>query len=482
MMALTDVVTILPLIVLVAWGMLLLLVDLWIPAERKGITALLAAIGLLAAMAVTIAQAGVSATVFSGMVTVDGFAQFLDVLFLLSGVIGIALANDYIKRTHIERGEYYSLLMFAIAGMILMTYANDLIVVFLALELLSIPLYILAGFARLHPESEEAALKYFLIGSFSSGFVLYGIALIYGATAGTSLPAIVAAVAGAKANLSLLLIGAALLLVGFSFKAAIVPFHMWTPDVYQGAPSSVTAFMTVGAKAAGFAALMRVFITALPTLSASLTPVLWGLAALTMVIGNIVAIAQTNMKRLLAYASIAQSGYMLMAFVPFANGQVQKNTIAAMLFYLAAYSLTTLGAWAIVIALEKEEGRGLAVEDYAGLGRKHPYLALAMSVFMLSFTGIPLTLGFWGKLYLFNTVVQGGFLSLAVIGLLTSVVSAYYYLRVIVVMFMRPGEPDVVRDPWVNLTAIGSAVAVLGLSFFPGPLLELAARAVLKLL
>jgi NADH-quinone oxidoreductase subunit N len=481
-MALSDLVTILPLIVLVTWGTLLLLVDLWIPPHRKGITALLAAVGLVAALGAALAYSGQPATVFSGFVTVDGFAVFLDVIFLTSGIFAVALAYNYLRRMHIERGEYYSLLMFAIAGMVLMTYANDLIMVFLALEFLSIPLYILAGFSRQRAQSGEAALKYFLIGAFSSGVVLYGISLVYGATAATSLPAIVAAVTAGTANPALLLVGSALLLVGFSFKAGIVPFHMWAPDVYEGAPSSVTAFMTVGAKAAGFAAMMRVFITALPSLSASFTPVLWGLAALTMVVGNVVALAQNNVKRLLAYASIAQSGYMLMAFVPFGNGQVLKDSVAAMLFYLVAYSLTTLGAWAVVIAVECAEGEGLTLESYAGLGRRHPWLALAMTVFMLSFTGVPLTLGFWGKLYLFSTAVQGGFVGLALIGLITSIVSAYYYLRVVVMMFMRSGEPQVVSDPWVNATALVSAAAVLGLSFIPASLMAIAVKAVMKLL
>jgi NADH-quinone oxidoreductase subunit N len=374
------------------------------------------------------------------------------------------------------------LLLFTISGMVLMTYANNLIIAFLALELLSLPLYILSGFARSVLTSEEAALKYFLLGAFSSGFVLYGIAMMYGATGSTALPEIVAAFTGGAVNLTLFLIGGALILVGFGFKSAIVPFHMWVPDVYQGAPSSVTGFMTVGAKAAGFAALMRVFVVALPGIAEDMTPVLWALAALTMLVGNILAIAQTNVKRLLAYASIAQSGYLLMAFVPYGNGEVLQNSVASMLFYLVAYGLTTLGAWAVVIAVERTERGGLLLDDYAGLGRSHPGLALAMTVFMLSFTGVPLTLGFWGKLYLFSTVVEGGYLGLALIGLLTSAVSAFYYLRLVVIMFMRSGEPVVRQEPWTRITAVGSALAVVGLSFIPGPLFALASSAILRLL
>jgi NADH-quinone oxidoreductase subunit N len=480
-MTLDDLFTILPLIILVFWALVVLMVDLWIPRHRKGITALLAATGLVVVLGVVLGRAHGAQTAFNGMVVVDGFAIFLDVVFLVGGLAAIALAYDYLKRIGIERGEYYSLLLFTISGMMLMTYASDLIMVFLALEFLSIPLYILAGFARLRQESEEAALKYFLLGTFSSAIVLYGISLIFAGSATTNLYAMVAALDAGEVNYPLFLVGAAMLLVGFSFKSAIVPFHMWVPDVYQGAPSSVSGFMTVGAKAAGFAALLRVFVIAFPALAVDMTPILWALAALTMVVGNIVAITQNNVKRLLAYASIAQSGYLMMAFVPYGSPLVLSDTIAAMLFYLVAYSLTTFGAWAVIIALEKAEEKGLLLDDYAGLGKKHPLLALAMAVFMLSFTGVPLTLGFWGKFYLFSTAVEGGFLGLALIGLLTSAVSAFYYLRVVVVMFMRPGEPIVRRDPWLNATAGFSAVAIVALSLVPGPLFALAAQAAIRL-
>jgi NADH-quinone oxidoreductase subunit N len=481
----SDFLTLLPLVVLVVWAMALLLVDLWIPNHRKGITALLAAAGLAVSLGLTLTQAGQTRAAFNGMVVVDGFAVFLNVLFLASGLAGVALAYDYLKRIGIEKGEYYVLLLFSISGMMLMAYADDLIVVFLALELLSIPLYILSGFARPRPESEEAALKYFLLGSFASGFVLYGVALAFGATASTGLPAIFKAVSGGTANLTLLLVGAGLITIGLGFKVAAVPFHMWTPDVYQGAPSSVTGFMSVGAKAAGFAALLRVFMVAFPGLAANLGPILWGLAALTMVVGNVTAIAQSNIKRLLAYSSIAHAGYLLMAFASFGNstatGATAGSAVASSLFYLIAYAVTSLGAWAVVVALEKAEGKGLELADYAGLGLKYPLLSASMLVFLLSFTGIPPTLGFWGKFYLFRTAVVGGNTSLAVIGLLTSLVSAYYYLRVAVIMYMRPGQPVARRETWVNLTAIVAALATLLLGLVPGPLFDIATQAVIKL-
>jgi NADH-quinone oxidoreductase subunit N len=381
----------------------------------------------------------------------------------------------------LERGEYYTLLLFSVTGMMLMAQAADLIVVFLALELLSIPLYVLAAFARPRAESEEAGLKYFLLGAFATGFVVYGTALVFGATGSTNLITIVERAAPGAENLLLLSIGAAGILVGFGFKVAAVPFHMWTPDVYQGAPTAVTAFMSSGAKIAGFAALLRVFATAFPSIAVDMTGILWALAALTMIIGNVIAIAQSNIKRLLAYSSIAHAGYILMAFVPYGNPDVAPVSIAAGLFYLVAYAVTNFGAWGVVIALEKSEGRGLEIADYAGLARKHPVLAAAMTVFMLSLIGLPPTVGLVGKVYLFRAVIDGGFYGLAVIGVLTSLVSAYYYLRVVVVMYMRDGEPQTEREPFLDLTTIGTAIVTVAISLVPQFLFAWASTAVVLL-
>ncbi len=415
------------------------------------------------------------------MVVVDDFANFVSLLLLGSGLAGIALSFDYLKRIEIERGEYYVLLMFSISGMMLMSMSSDLIMIFLALELLSIPLYVMAGIAVPRESSEEAAIKYFLLGSYSSGFLVFGTALVYGSNGSTSLKAIVSAVQAGQYSAPLMLAGAALILVGLGFKVAVVPFHMWTPDVYQGAPSSVTAFMAVGAKAAGFAALLRVFGLAFPVLSEDLVPILWGLSALTMILGNFAAIAQRNIKRMLAYSSIAHAGYIMMALVPLGKENVSADAVASALFYLVAYAFTNFAAWAVVIALEKSGERGLELEDYAGLGQKHPALAAVMAVAMFSFTGVPPTLGFVGKFFLFRTVLEGGFVGLALIGVLTSLVSAYYYLRVVVIMYMRAGEPEVRREPWLQATAYLSAISVVLLSIFSAPLLYLAAQAVLQL-
>jgi NADH-quinone oxidoreductase subunit N len=471
---------------LTAWTCGLLLVDLFIPQEKKKLTALLAALGLVLTLAIVLARPGLTASAFNGMLVIDGFSTFLNSLLLISGLASIALAYDYLKRTGIERGEYYVLLLFSLLGMMMIASASDLIMVFLSLELLSIPLYVLAGIAVPRLSSEEAGLKYFLLGAFASGFVLYGTALVYGATGTTKLSGIVDAVTVGSLDLTLLAIGAALFLIGLGFKVAVVPFHMWTPDVYEGAPSSVTAFMAVGAKVAGFAALLRVFTLAFPALSSDLTPVLWALAAFTMVLGNVVAIAQKNIKRMLAYSSIAHAGYIMMAFVPYGQEDIASSSVASALFYLVAYAFASFTAWAVVIALERntdgiDGNQGLNLEDYAGLGRKQPLLAAAMTVAMLSFIGIPPTLGFVGKFYIFSTAIAGGYLGLALIGVLTSLISAYYYLRVVVIMYMREGEPIVRRETWLYLTAITAAVGTVVFSIFSTPLFTWASRAILQL-
>lgn len=477
-----DFYTIFPLTVLTVWACALMMADLFIPKDRKSVTAFIAALGLAVTLGFTIGQTGVENTGYSNMVTLDGFAIFANVLILVSGLFGVALSHGYIKRMNLERGDYYTLLLFSVAGMMLMAQAADLIVVFLALELLSIPLYVLAAFARPNVQSEEAGIKYFLLGAFASGFIVYGIALIFGATQSTSLSGIFAAAASASSPSLLLLVGAALLLVGFSFKVAAVPFHMWTPDVYHGAPTAVTAFMSSGVKVAAFAALLRVFATAFPSLSIDVTYVLWTLSALTMIVGNFAAIAQTNLKRLLAYSSIAHAGYVLMAFVPYGNPAVMPTSIAAGLFYLVTYAITNFGAWAVVITLEKAEGKGLELEDYAGLSQKYPWLAAAMVVFLLSFIGLPPTLGMVGKIYLFRAAIEGGFIWLAVIGVLTSLVSVYYYLRIAVYMYMREGDPTIERETWLDMTTAVTAVVTVLVSFAPNQLFLLASRAVLKLL
>ncbi|HSJ86561.1 MAG TPA: NADH-quinone oxidoreductase subunit N [Anaerolineales bacterium] len=476
-----DFTAVLPLTFLVVWASVLLLLDLFIPKERKGITAALSALGLALTLGFTLTQIGQEVASFNNMVVLDGFSTFVNALLLLSGLLGIGLSFGYIKRMNLERGEYYTLMLFSISGMMLMAQAGDLIVVFLALELLSIPLYVLAAFDRPRVESEEAGLKYFLLGAFATGFVVYGTALVFGATGTTSLNGIVTFLGSNGSPNLLLSIGAALILVGLGFKIAAVPFHMWTPDVYQGSPTAVTAFMAAGAKIAGFAALLRVFATAFPSIAVDMTGVLWGISALTMILGNLIAISQSNIKRMLAYSSIAHAGYILMAFVPYGNKDVASVSIAAGLFYLVSYAITNFGSWGVVIALEKAEGKGLEIRDYAGLGRKYPGLAAAMTIFMLSLIGLPPTLGLVGKFYLFRAVMAGGFTGLAIIGVLTSLVSAYYYLRVVVTMYMQEGDPERSSESFLDFTTAFTAVATVVISLVPQYLFAWASSAVLKL-
>jgi NADH-quinone oxidoreductase subunit N len=459
----------LPFLIVAGWATALLVADLFI--SRKGVTALLAAVGLLLALLALIAAGPGERLGFGGMVVSDPYAAFLQSLFLLTGLPAIALAHDYLGRMHLERGEYYPLLLFSIGGMMLMSLAGDLIIVFVALELLSLPLYVLAGFARPKPESEESAMKYFLLGAFASGFLVYGIALVFGASGTTNLAGVADQFGEGGA---LLLVGAVLVLVGLGFKIAAVPFHMWTPDVYQGAPSAVVAFMSVGAKAGGFAALLRLFIAALPEAAQVWGPLTIALAALTMTWGNIAAIVQGNIKRMLAYSSIAHAGYILMALPAASQPAAAQGALSAALFYLFAYLFSNLGAWAVVLAVERLEGGGLQLDDYAGLARRRPGLALAMALFMLSLTGLPPTIGFVGKFLIFRAALDAGQIGLAIIGVLTSLISAYYYLRVVIVMYMRPGAPETRSESWLNATVAATAVATFLFGILPGPVLALA--------
>ncbi len=478
-MTLNDLYSILPVAFLIVWALLLLLADLWFAKHTPALTPILAAVGLAGALVSSLFFTSQSGSGFNGFILVDGFGKFLIPLFAITGILSIGLAYGYLKRANLQRGEYYTLLLFSISGMMLMACAGDLIIIFLALELLSIPLYVLAGFAYPKPESEEAALKYFLLGTFASAFFLFGTALLFGATRTTNLTEIIAEINGGNANSTFLLIGSGLLIAGFCFKIAVVPFHSWTPDVYHGSPSPVSAFMSVGAKAAGFAALIRVFAMIFPILAAELTPVFWVLAALTMLVGNVVAIAQTNLKRMLAYSSIAHAGYLLMAFVPFGDAATRTNSIASALFYLMVYALASLGAWSVLISMESKDQTGTELNDLAGLGKRSPLTAAAMTVFMLSFTGIPLTLGFWGKFFLFRTAIEGGFIWLAVIGLLTSLASAFYYLRVVVKMYFQEGTPGFHWNFWTSVVTFLAALALVMLSFVPEELFTLALNALL---
>src|SRR5664279_2252023 len=428
----------LPGILLAVWAVALLLIDLWI--KRKEVTAWLALGGIVVAFIANLLVYNQNQQAFLGMFVADSFSGFMNIIILFAAAISIFLSIDYVKRAGIERGEFYVLLLLTTVGGMFMASANDLIAVFVSLELLSIPLYVLAAFRAPNLKSEESGMKYFILGAFSSAFFVYGAALIYGATGTTNLPQIFAAIGSAAAGQGqstlLLLLGSGLILVGLGFKVAVVPFHMWTPDVYEGAPTPITAFMSVGAKVGGSAALLRIMIVALPALViAHQTLAAWQnvieiIAAATLILGNFVAISQTNIKRMLAYSSIAHAGYVLMAVAAAGTPGLGDQAARAALIYLLAYMFTNLGAFAVVIAIEKNDGSGTMLDDFKGLAKSRPALAAMTAFFMLSLAGVPLTGGFIGKWFVFWASLNGGLTVLAVIGVLTSVVSAFYYVRV----------------------------------------------------
>jgi NADH-quinone oxidoreductase subunit N len=373
----------------------------------------------------------------------------------------------YLEEEGMPRGEYFALILFATLGMMIMAGGAELITVFLGVELMSVSLYVLAGYARTRMISNESSLKYFLLGSFASGFLLYGIALLYGSTGTTNIQAISKVLSTTGLQSPALVIGMALLVVGFGFKAALAPFHMWTPDVYEGAPAPITAFMSAGPKAAAFAAFARIFYQALPTLQGDWTAVIWTMAALTMSVGNVIALVQENIKRMLAYSSIAHAGYVLVAFL--AAGELG---ISSILYYMLAYTFMNIGAFALITVLGGKGEERVRVRDYRGLGYRHPWAAIAMSLFLFSLAGIPPTGGFMGKFYIFSAAVKEGYIGLAVIGVLNSVVSVYYYLRVTVAMYMEDpsgeGEaPKPVFSPALVLAVVISAYGVLSLGLFP---------------
>ncbi|PJF47976.1 MAG: NADH-quinone oxidoreductase subunit N [Chloroflexi bacterium] len=469
-----DLIAVLPFLIVAVGGIALLLIDLALPAEQKSVTAWLSAGTLgVAGLAALLLMGVAPFDAFQAMVRADGYAFFLDALIAAIGFLAVLMALRYNEARGIMRGEFYALMLFSIGGMMLMGHAVNLLMVFVAVELLSIPLYTLCGIARPRLESEESAMKYFLMGAFASGFLVYGIALVYGAAGTTSLPALSAILSAEGArpayDPALLFAGAALILVGLGFKVAAAPFHMWTPDVYEGAPTTVTAFMATATKAAGFAAVLRVFMFGFQPLLPEWQPIVALIAALTMIVGNVAALAQHNVKRMLAYSSIAHAGYALAGV---AAGS--EAGAASVLFYLAAYAFTTLAAFAVMTAMGSGAEENQTFDAYAGLGRSRPALGIGMAVAMFSLIGIPPTAGFVGKYFLFGAAVAAGLTWLAVIGVLTSVVSSYFYLRLVMTMFMREpqaeGEPIPPHAPR-SLAAAISVAAVFIFGLLPAPLL-----------
>lgn len=464
-----------PALVVTITALVVLIGELVTTAKQKHWLGFASLVGLLVATGSTFGLWGANTTAFAGMIAADNFGLALTLVILIGAALSILLAINFVRTHQVDQGEYYMLLLFAVVGMILMATAADLIVVFLALELLSLPLYVLAAFKREEGVSLEAGMKYFLLGAFSSAFFLYGIAFIFGATGSTNLISIAAS---AKPGNELLLIGMGLLLVGFGFKVAVVPFHWWTPDVYEGAPTAVTAFMSVAVKAAAFGAFFRTFLVALPGIAIDWRVVLAIVAVLTMTLGNVAALSQSNIKRMLAYSSISHAGYILIALV--AMGQ--NGTLSAV-YYLLAYTLTNLGAFGAVIALSDGARERLEIGDYGGVAQKQPLIAAALSICLLSLAGFPPFAGFVGKFLIFGAAVENGWAWLAIVGVLNSLVSVYFYLRPIVQMYMseeKPGWQPVHIDAFVAVALAMAVIGVIALGLFPSPAMALAAGGLFK--
>ena len=451
---------IIPMLCVALAGLVVLLAEAFRGRGEKMPIGGLAIIGLVGAGAASILLWNRNATSF-GVVTADNFSLFVNLILVGVGILTVIFSSQTVDRDGIPAGEYYAIMLFAMVGMMLMGQATDLLVIFLALETMSIAVYVLTGIRREQQQSTEAAFKYFLLGAFASAFFLYGVAFIYGVTGSTNLDRIGSVIAAqSMSGNPMILLGVGLLIVGFAFKVAAVPFHMWSPDVYEGAPAVVTGFMSTGVKAAAVAAFVRVFLSSLEPMIADWAPVLWAIAAATMILGTVVGVAQTSLKRMLAYSSIAHGGYLLAGLV--AGNDVGK---AAILFYLAAYALTNLGAFGVIALLGTRERANDDLRDYAGLFKSHPALAVLMTFFLLSLGGFPPTAGFIAKWYVFSAAIGSGYYGLAIIGVLSSVVSVFFYLRIVVMMFMTERDARPVPAPITTMAYVGLALSLAGVLY-----------------
>jgi NADH-quinone oxidoreductase subunit N len=466
---------VLPALILSVAGLLAMLLGLFV---RKGAAAVGAVIGLVGVLIALMANTPLrlmNMPSFNGMIALDSYTWFFNVLILVSVGLTILISMKYLVDQGLDLYEYFAILLFSAVGMMFMASGIHLLMIFVGLETLSIAVYVLTGILPKNPKSSEASLKYLLLGAFSSGLFLYGAALLYGSTGSLALAGLAKYFQSGSVS-TMAMVGMGLLLVGFSFKVAAVPFHMWTPDVYDGAPSPITGFMSVGVKAAAFAAFLRVFFECFGSAQVTWSQILWVLAVLTMILGNFAAIVQTNIKRMLAYSSIAHAGYILV-------GMVSGTSAGAsgVLYYLLAYIFTNLGAFAVVTMVGRQGEANVYLDDYRGLGKTHPTLALAMSIFLFSLAGIPPTAGFIGKFTIFSAAISAGYIWLVIIGVLTSAASVFYYFRVIMKMYMEAPEvePEELRfSPSMTFALSLTVLAVLYIGIFPTTYLNLATESV----
>jgi NADH-quinone oxidoreductase subunit N len=465
-----DFTAILPEILLTSGALLVLIADVLLGRERQALMAWLT----IAILGVTILSllplAGADLVVSRGLLAIDGFAFFFKLVFLVTAILTVLMSSEYLDIEGARAGEYYFLLLSATLGMMFMASAVDLVTIFIGLETMAVAFYVLAGYLKPSRRSNEAAVKYFLLGAFSLGILLYGMSLLYGLTGSTQLTAIAKALSSETPSL-LLLLAITLIVAGVGFKIAAVPFHMWAPDVYEGAPTPITAFLSVGSKAASFAMLLRIFVDGLGFARPEWTPLFWLLAVATMVVGNLAALTQSNIKRMLAYSSIAHAGYVLIGVVAGTS-----RGVTAVLVYLMVYVFMQVGAFAVVALLRRRDAIGDELKDLAGLYGRSPLAAIAMLLFMLSLGGIPPTAGFMGKFWLFGAAIEAGYVWLALIGVLMSAVSLYYYVRVVVFMWIKQeaiGSPVSLR-PAMAATLVTAMVATLFFGIYPTPLFDLA--------
>lgn len=457
-----------PILALTALALLVLFLEAVLKKSERAVF-IATLVGILVCIALAVTTYWDRGTAFMGAIQIGGFTNFFYIIFLTAAGLTVLISRSYLEREEINFGEYYCMLLFATVGMMLIAAAQDLIIIFLGIELMSISLYVLAGFMRKRPKSNESALKYFLLGAFATGFLLYGIALLYGVSGSTRF-AVLAEKFPVLTSDVVFWVGAGFLMVGLSFKVAAVPFHMWVPDVYEGAPTTISAFMSTGGKAAAFSAFLLVFFHAFQVGNPKITDVLAILSAATMIVGNVIAISQQNLKRMLAYSSIAHAGYMLAGLA--AGNQLGQNGI---LYYLSAYTFMNVGSFGVLSTLEEREEKNLTFDDYSGLGYRRPFIAALMAIFMFSLSGIPPFAGFFGKYYVFAAAVKANLTWLAIVGVLTSAISVYYYLRVVVCMYFREGEA--ISTPTVSKSSMAalvlSAVAVIWLGIMPSFVLDL---------
>ena len=474
---LSDLYAILPELIIVLYACIVLAFDPFIPKARKGDLAFTSLLALGLAFFASYRFMNMEIQAFSNMFVLDPFSTFFKFLFYIITALTILLSINYLKIEEVHLGEYYAFLLLATSGMMVMVSGADLITIYLGLELMSISLYVLAGFKRFEEKSTEASAKYFVLSSFSSGILLYGISILYGLTGTTNLNGIANFLSQSDLSGPAVLLAMVLLVIGLGFKVAAVPFHMWTPDVYQGAPTSVTAFMSVGPKAASFAIFLRIFLEALGGIKENWTTLLIVLSVATMILGNVVAIAQSNIKRMLAYSSIAHAGYALIGLIV-----GNQDGISSLILYLFVYTFMNLGAFGVVILLRKGSVEGEEIKDLSGLAKKNPLAALVMLIFMFSLTGLPPTAGFIGKFYIFMAAVQANLVWLAVVGVLLSAVSAYYYLRVVMVMYMQEPEHefDLAISPSISFALLVAVGVVMVVGVYPEPVVHYAQSSTLR--